>query len=100
MDTADKIKYIRTHILKLSQEKFAKKIDVTRTTIKNWEEGLSLPTTTHITMISLASNVTTDYLIKDDCDLELSVHGLNNEEYKLLLNVVKYFNKINSEESE
>ena len=30
MDIADKIKFLRTNILDLSQDKFAKKIDVTR----------------------------------------------------------------------
>ena len=33
MDIADKIKFLRTNILDLSQDKFAKKIDVTRATI-------------------------------------------------------------------
>ena len=35
MDIADKIKFLRTNILDLSQDKFAKKIDVTRSTINN-----------------------------------------------------------------
>ena len=41
MDIADKIKFLRTNILDLSQDKFAKKIDVTRATINNWEQGVS-----------------------------------------------------------
>lgn len=48
MDIADKIKFLRTNILDLSQDKFAKKIDVTRATINNWEQGLSTPTIAHI----------------------------------------------------
>ena len=36
MDIADKIKFLRTNILDISQDKFAKKIAVTRATINNW----------------------------------------------------------------
>lgn len=35
MDIADKIRFLRTNILNISQEKFAKKIDVTRMTVNN-----------------------------------------------------------------
>lgn len=35
MDIADKIKFLRTNILDISQDKFAKKIAVTRATINN-----------------------------------------------------------------
>ena len=66
MDIADKIKFLRTNILDISQDKFAKKIAVTRATINNWEQGLSTPTIAHIKMIALVCNITTDYLIKCD----------------------------------
>ena len=95
MDIADKIKYLRTNILNLSQDKFAKKIDVTRITVNNWENGLSKPTIAHITMISLICNVTTDYLIRDDHPLEISVKNISNEEYQILSQLINYFRKIN-----
>lgn len=95
MDIADKIKYLRTSILNLSQDKFAKKIDVTRITVNNWENGLSKPITAHITMISLICNVTTDYLILDDYPLELSTKSISNEEYQILSQLINYFSKIN-----
>ena len=38
MDIADKIKFLRTNILDISQDKFAKKIAVTRATINNWDK--------------------------------------------------------------
>lgn len=102
MDIANKIKMLRTEILNISQDNFAKKIDVTRMTVKNWEEGLSKPTTSHITMIASLCNITTDYLIFDEYPLELSPIGITNEEYSLLLSVIKYFEEknkvINNEE--
>lgn len=98
MAIADKIKFLRTNILDLSQEKFAKKIDVTRGTINNWEQGLSVPTIAHITMIALVCNITTDYLIEDNHPLELSVRDINDREYQILLQLINYFNDINNKE--
>ena len=91
MDIADKIKFLRTNILNLSQDKFAKKIDVTRATINNWEQGLSTPTIAHITIIALVCNITTDYLIKHEHPLELSVRDINDEEYQILTQLINYF---------
>lgn len=98
MDIADKIKFLRTNILDLSQEKFEKKIDVTRGTINNWEQGLSVPTIAHITMIALVCNITTDYLIEDNHPLELFVRDINDREYQILLQLINYFNDINNKE--
>lgn len=108
MDIADKIKFLRTNILDLSQDKFAKKIDVTRSTINNWEQGLSTPTIAHITMIALVCNITTDYLIKYDHPLELSVRDINDlsvrdindEEYQILTQIINYFNNVNKGNNE
>mgnify|MGYP003278979043 FL=1 len=99
MDTAEKIKYIRTNILNLSQEKFAKKLDVSRLTINHWEQKLSKPTAPHISMIAQVSNVTVDYLINDNLPLELSAVGLNNDEYIILKNIVNYFKTYNENNS-
>ena len=100
MDIADKIKFLRTNILDLSQDKFAKKIDVTRATINNWEQDLSTPTIAHITMIALVCNITTDYLIKYDHPLELSVRDINDEEYQILTQLINYFNNVNKGNNE
>lgn len=105
MDIADKIKFLRTNILDISQDKFAKKIAVTRATINNWEQGLSTPTIAHIKMIALVwialvCNITTDYLIKCDHPLELSVRDINNEEYQILTQLINYFNNVNKVNNE
>ena len=96
MDIADKIKFLRTNILDISQDKFAKKI----ATINNWEQGLSTPTIAHIKMIALVCNITTDYLIKCDHPLELSVRDINNEEYQILTQLINYFNNVNKVNNE
>ena len=95
MDIADKIKFLRTNILEMTQVKFANKIGVTRMTVKNWEDGLSKPTTTHITMIALICGVSTDYLIYDTHQLDLCLINLNAGEYILLKQLIEYFTKQN-----
>lgn len=97
MDIADKIKFLRTKILDISQVNFAKKIGVTRMTIKNWEDGLSKPTITHITMIALICGVSTNYLIYDDHPLDLCLINLNKDGYNLLKNLIEYFSQQNTE---
>lgn len=91
MDIADKIRLLRTQKLEMGQSMFAKKIDVTRKTVINWENGTSKPTVAHIMMISILCDVTTDYLIFDNHPFELSVKGINDNEYNLLKSIIEYF---------
>ena len=97
MDIADKIRFLRTNILNISQEKFAKKIDVTRMTVNNWEQGLTKPNISHITRIALICNVTTDYLINNEEPLTLSVRNITDEEYNLLSQIIEYFKENKSD---
>lgn len=96
MDVADKIKFLRKEFLNINQTNFAKMIGVTRGTIINWENGISFPTMSHITMIAQITNVTIDYLINNDTKLELSTVDLNNEEYQILEELISYFEKENT----
>ena len=95
MDIADKIKYLRTEVVKLPQDQFAVKIGVTRSTIKNWESGLSTPTVSHIMMISILCGVSIHYLVFDDCSEELSLNDIDDDQYKVIQTLVMYFRKRN-----
>lgn len=97
MDMGEKIKSLRSSVLELSQEAFAKKINVSRKTISNWENGTSKPSTQSLMVIALLCNVTTDYLIYDEHPFELSSIGLNDEEYNLLKEFIIYLEKINKD---
>lgn len=91
MDISDKIKYIRDDLLNLSQEAFAMKIGVTRVTIRNWENGISKPVVSNLLMIAMVGNVTLDYLIFDDVSEQLSLIGIDEEQYKILKDLIEYF---------
>lgn len=91
MDISDKIKYIRDELLNLSQEAFAMKIGVTRVTIRNWENGISKPVVSNLLMIAMVGNVTLDYLIFDEVSEQLSLIGIDEEQYKILKDLIEYF---------
>lgn len=92
MDLADKIKYIRNYFLDQTQEAFASNIGVTRSTIKNWENGVSRPTVSNLLMIAMIGEVTLDCLIFDDKPFQLSTLELNDNQYNIIDNLIKYFN--------
>lgn len=91
MDTADKIKFLRTEVVKMDMTTFAKKLNVSRLTIHNWETGINKPTPNHVMLISLLCYVSTDYLIFEDEPYNLSAYGLNEKGYKVLESVIDYF---------
>lgn len=93
MDIADKVKYIRNNVLNQTQETFASKIGVTRSTIKNWENGSSYPTVSHLLMIAITGEVSLDYLIFNDSELQLSLSGIDDIQYNLIKSLIAYFQK-------
>lgn len=95
MDIAEKINYLRTKIVIQSQDQFAANIGVTRSTVKNWENGLSKPTVSHILMISMLCNVSVNYLIFDNCPEELSLIGLTDDQYLVIKTLINYYNSLN-----
>lgn len=92
---SEKIKYLRESILDMNQSQFAKMINVTRGSINNWENGLSRPTISHITMICCLCHVTTDYLIMDNHPLEISPRELSNDEYLILKEFIQFLKRKN-----
>lgn len=95
MDLSEKIKFLRSNILGLSQLEFSRKINVTRLTVRNWEEGITRPTPDHIMSISLLCHVTPDYLIFDSEKYQLTSYGLSEEAYNVLKQLVDYFSSKN-----
>ncbi len=53
-----------------SQEELAEKLEVSRQTISKWEGALSMPDLGRMLKIAQLFGVTTDYLMKDDLELE------------------------------
>lgn len=96
MDFADKIKFLREEILNITQVELAKKLSVSRTSIYNWETGVSKPSVENIKTISLLCGLTTDYLIKEDYPLEISLYKIDEQAYKILKDLINYFRERNT----
>lgn len=94
-DIAEKIKFLRTNIMKMSQRDFGVGVNVTRNTVKNWESGISMPNVGHIILLSVFCGVSTDYLLFDNHPLELSLCGIDKDEYDILYNLIKLFENKN-----
>lgn len=92
MDIAEKIKFLRNN-LNISQDNFAKLLSVSKTTIKNWENGTSKPTTANIMLIANICHVTVDYLIFDNHPLEIPLNNTDDEAYEILDKLIQYYNK-------
>ena len=69
MNFAEKIIYLRKQN-RCSQESLAEDLNVSRQTISKWELGTSQPTMDMIVTLSAYFHVSTDYLLKDDAQLE------------------------------
>ncbi len=87
----DKIKYLRTDVIKLSQNEFGNKLNVSRDTIKHWESGVSKPNTEQILIIALLCHVSTDYIIIDNCKEQINLYGITDEQYNLLKDLISIF---------
>lgn len=97
MNLADKIKFHRKS-LKLKQVELAEIVGVSLSTIKNWEASKSVPNVYHLSLLSLLFNVSTDYLLYTDCEIELNPVTLDDEAYSIIENLIGYFNKQNNKE--
>ena len=98
MKISEKIKFQRKEVMNLKQKELAPMIGVSVATLKKWENDENFPNVNHLIMISLACNISLQYLIYDNHDEELSQIGLDDEEYNILWSIIEYFRKKNIEE--
>lgn len=69
MILADKIIYLRKKS-GMSQEELADKIGVSRQAVSKWESMQSIPDLDKILKMSKLFNVSTDFLLKDEIEME------------------------------
>ena len=75
---------------KLSQEQLAKKVDVTRQTISNWELGETSPNPEQLKLLSKALNVSVDELLNNDIKPVLVEKVSNTEKLAgLIIKILK-----------
>lgn len=90
---------------KLTQEELAKKVNITKATISNYENGYSSPSNEMLVVLSEVLNVTTDYLLGKESvnhlnsfakhERRLGNDKLSEKEYKFLTDVLKSYRDLN-----
>ncbi len=68
-----------------SQEELAEKLSVSRQAVSKWESAQSIPDLQRVIQLSELFGVSTDYLLKDECEASQSVEGVepSDKDYPL-----------------
>lgn len=93
-DFGSKVYYIRVRLLGISQEELSYKLNISRTSVQSYERSSEVDSVNRIISLSKLSKVSTDYLIFNDCSLQLSSYELDNERYSILKQLVAVLCKI------
>lgn len=88
-DMGDRMRFIREVVFSLSQTQFGKYMEVTRNTAKYWDEGqISVD---KILKISQRTNISMDFMIRDNNPLTLQTQGMSEALYlAVMTNCVLY----------
>lgn len=88
-DMGDRMRFIREVVFSLSQTQFAKYMEVTRNTAKYWDEGQI--NVDKILKISQRTNISMDFMIRDNNPLTLQTQGMSEALYlAVMTNCVLY----------
>lgn len=88
-DMGDRMRFIREVVFSLSQTQFGKYMEVTRNTAKYWDEGQI--NVDKILKISQRTNISMDFMIRDNNPLTLQTQGMSEALYlTVMTNCVLY----------
>lgn len=88
-DMGDRMRFIREVVFSLSQTQFGKYMEVTRNTAKYWDEGQI--NVDKILKISQRTNISMDFMIRDNNPLTLQIQGMSEALYlAVMTNCVLY----------
>lgn len=88
-DMGDRMRFIREVVFSLSQTQFGKYMEVTRNTAKYWDEGQI--NVDKILKISQRTNISMDFMIRDNYRLTLQTQGMSEALYlAVMTNCVLY----------
>ena len=88
-DMGDRMRFIREVVFSLSQTQFGKYMEVTRNTAKYWDEGQI--NVDKILKISQRTNISMDFMIRDNYPLTLQTQDMSEALYlALMTNCVLY----------
>lgn len=86
---ARKIKYQRKYRANMSQGRLANILNVSRSTVNNWECGSAMPTLQHLILMSYLFNVSINYFPDDSIELdELILNQLTEEQKDVIYSLI------------
>lgn len=92
----ERIKELRLS-LKMTQVEFARKLNVTKQCVSNWENGYIQPSIDTLQKIAKTFSVSADYLLGIDQQNTLDVSGLTMEQIIHIKNIVDDLKALNSD---
>lgn len=89
---SEKIKYQRKTRYNISQRKLGKLLNVSRSTINNWEMSVSTPTIQNLIMLSYIFDVSIEYFLSDPNNMdEILLNRLTEKEKNIIVNLVECY---------
>ena len=86
---AERIKTLREQA-GMSQEKLAKRLGITRSSVNAWEMGISTPSTQYIAELAGLFQVSADYLLGLSETATVSVAGLTEADVGLVCHLISH----------
>ena len=86
---AEKVKKLREQ-KGLSQAELARLLGITRSSVKAWEMGISVPSTQYIVDLAGVFDISTDYLLGVDSSSTISVAGLTDSDILLVHSIIEH----------
>lgn len=90
---AETIKSLR-ETANITQSELSKHLNVTRSSVNAWEQGVSVPSIALLVALAQFFHVSTDYLLGLEQNLTLDISALDETEVKILCELVKHFSEI------
>ena len=87
---ADRIKLLRQEN-DMTQSDLARILGITRSSVNEWEMGISVPSTQYIIEMSRIFHVSTDYIMDVDTYATLSIKGLDDDEIRMVHALIEHF---------
>lgn len=91
---ADRIKALREG-KGLTQVQLAKQLGITRSSVNAWEMGISVPSTQYVVELAQIFKVSTDHLLCVDRSASIDIHGLTEEDVRLLHELIEHLRSKN-----
>lgn len=92
-DIGDRIKFVRINILGWSQTQLGKKLALSRSTIKDWENGMNINTICNLRNLSKLSHISLDYFILDEHPLDFNLMDFNDDDVFYIKQTIDYLER-------